>query len=335
MKSIVLPIIASGSLVLAGASLVGHLPQRELTEAPSPPPESSFPSSVAGVGLVEACTENIAVGTHIAGIVQKVFVSVGHHVSVGDPLFEIDNRHLRAQLEFQRAALGVASAELADLENQLGRAERLARQKVISIDELDRNRFAARTLRARVLQAEAAIKASETDIARSRVTAPLDGKILKLNVRTGEFAPAGATSEPLLLMGSLAPLHLRVDVDEQDAWRVQPQAKAIASVRGNSSLQTILEFVRFEPYVMPKRSLTGDSTERVDTRVLQVIYRFHPDQLPIHVGQQMDVFIEAPPVSIITSKKLSVPNPLPFRQDLPRGKPEVEIAEKAPDFGNE
>jgi HlyD family secretion protein len=335
MKSIVLPIIASGSLVLAGASLVGHLPQRELTEAPSPPPESSFPSSVAGVGLVEACTENIAVGTHIAGIVQKVFVSVGHHVSVGDPLFEIDNRHLRAQLEFQRAALGVASAELADLENQLGRAERLARQKVISIDELDRNRFAARTLRARVLQAEAACKASETDIARSRVTAPLDGKILKLNVRTGEFAPAGATSEPLLLMGSLAPLHLRVDVDEQDAWRVQPQAKAIASVRGNSSLQTTLEFVRFEPYVMPKRSLTGDSTERVDTRVLQVIYRFHPDQLPIHVGQQMDVFIEAPPVSIITSKKLSVPNPLPFRQDLPRGKPEVQIAEKAPDFGNE
>jgi HlyD family secretion protein len=335
MKSIVLPIIASGSLIVAGASLVGHLPQRELTEAPSPPPESSFPNSVAGVGLVEACTENIAVGTHIAGIVQKVFVSVGQHVRVGDPLFEIDNRHLRAQLELQRAALGVVSAELADLENQLGRAERLARQKVISVDELDRHRFAARTHRARVLQAEAASKASETEIARSRVTAPIDGEILKLNVRSGEFAPAGVTAEPLLLMGSLAPLHLRVDVDEQDAWRVQPQAKAIASVRGNSSLQTTLEFVRFEPYVTPKRSLTGASTERVDTRVLQVIYRFHPDQLPIHVGQQMDVFIEAPPVSMITSKKVSGPNPLHFRQDPPRREPEIQIAEKAPEFGNQ
>jgi HlyD family secretion protein len=39
---------------------------------------------------------------------------------------------------------------------------------------------------------------------------------------------------------------------------------------------------------MPKRSLTGDSTERVDTRVLQVVYRFKPDRLPIHVGQQME-----------------------------------------------
>jgi hypothetical protein len=128
---------------------------------------------------------------------------------------------------------------------------------------------------------------------------------------------------------------LRVDVDEQDASRVQPQAKAVASVRGNSSLRTTLEFVRFEPYVMPKGSLTGHSTERVDTRVLQVIYRFYPDHLPIHVGQQMDVFIESPPVSMITSKKLNVPNPLHFRQNLPRGKPEVQVAEKALDFGNE
>jgi hypothetical protein len=44
--------------------------------------------------------------------------------------------------------------------------------------------------------------------------------------------------------------------------------------------------------VVPKRSLTGDSTERVDTRVLQVIYAISDDKLPLFVGQQMDVFIE-------------------------------------------
>jgi hypothetical protein len=45
--------------------------------------------------------------------------------------------------------------------------------------------------------------------------------------------------------------------------------------------------------VVPKRSLTGDSVERVDTRVLQVIYAFSPESLPVHVGQQVDAFIEA------------------------------------------
>jgi hypothetical protein len=135
-------------------------------------------------------------------------------------------------------------------------------------------------------------------------------EILKLNVRAGEFAAAGITPEPPLLLGRLVPLHLRVDVDEQDAWRVEPRAKAVAAVRGNPSQQTTLEFVRFEPYVVPKRSLTGGSAERVDTRVLQVIYRFKPDGFAIQVGQQMDVFIEAPPISEITRRKISVPNPL-------------------------
>jgi AcrR family transcriptional regulator len=58
-----------------------------------------------------------------------------------------------------------------------------------------------------------------------KVSAPLDGEILKLNVRAGEFAAAGLTPEPRLLLGGLEPLHLRVDVDEQDAWRLDPVRK--------------------------------------------------------------------------------------------------------------
>jgi hypothetical protein len=70
-------------------------------------------------------------------------------------------------------------------------------------------------------------------------------------------------------------------------------AKARAHV-GGAELKVELEFVRFEPLVVPKKSLTGDATERVDTRVLQVIYRVvgtMPERL--FIGQQMDVFVEA------------------------------------------
>jgi hypothetical protein len=49
--------------------------------------------------------------------------------------------------------------------------------------------------------------------------------------------------------------------------------------------------------VIPKASLTGQSTERTDTRVLQVIYSFNRAALPVYVGQQMDAYIEAPPVA--------------------------------------
>ena len=70
-------------------------------------------------------------------------------------------------------------------------------------------------------------------------------------------------------------------------------------MKGNKDLSTPLNFVSVEPYVIPKRSLTGDSSERVDTRVLQVIYAFDAKALPVYVGQQMDVYIEAPPVALV------------------------------------
>ena len=121
-----------------------------------------------------------------------------------------------------------------------------------------------------------------------------DGEVLQVKVRAGEYAPAAAMQNPLMLIGSVETLQLRVDIDENDAWRVRPGAAAKASLRGNSSISTGLTFLRFEPYIVPKRSLTGESTERVDTRVLQILFSFPRGTIPVYVGQLMDVFIEAP-----------------------------------------
>src|SRR5262249_33777723 len=88
---------------------------------PAAPPRTPFGATVAGTGLVEAQTENIAVGSALSGVVLEVFVpvdKVGQHVRAGDPLFRIDDRHLRAQLEYQEAALAVAESQLARLEQQ-------------------------------------------------------------------------------------------------------------------------------------------------------------------------------------------------------------------------
>jgi multidrug efflux pump subunit AcrA (membrane-fusion protein) len=137
------------------------------------------------------------------------------------------------------------------------------------------------------------LQAVQTDLERLTVRAPVDGQVLQLKVHLGEFAQTGVLSQALILLGRVDPLNVRVDVDENDAWRVKPGATAEAFLRGNGEIKTPLKFVRFEPYVVPKTSLTGDTTERVDTRVLQVVYSFERGELPIYVGQQMDVFINA------------------------------------------
>jgi len=146
--------------------------------------------------------------------------------------------------------------------------------------------------RAEVSEAQRHVERIQADLDRTTVTAPITGEILQCKVRAGEYAQASQLAQPLILMGATNQLNVRADVDEQDAWRVRKGAAAVASVRGDSSHRYGLHFVRFEPYVIPKKNLTGDSTERVDTRVLQVIFALDKNA-PVYAGQQMDVFIDA------------------------------------------
>lgn len=276
------------------------------------PAAAPFSAYIAGAGIVEARSENIAVGAPVGGLVTEVLVKVGDPVKKGDPLFKIDDRDLQAELitrtaavETARAALAVADASLADARNQFELYESMKRTdaRAVSRDEFDRRRFAVLTSEARAQQARAELDAALAGVQaitklidRTTVRAPVDGEILQVKARPGEFASAGATATPLMLLGDLSKLHVRADIDENDAWRLKRDARARAFLRGNSALSTDVTFVRVEPYVVPKRNLTGESTERVDTRVLQVLFAFERSAIPVYVGQQMDVFIEAPPV---------------------------------------
>ena len=308
MKQYLLPVLAAGAALFATVSVVRTQPVREVTEPVSPPPASSFTDTVAAVGLIEASTEHISVGTPLSGVVTEVLVTLNQSVRAGTPLFRLDTRALQAslavhesQLTAARARQATAQCQVEDLNDRLERSLKLRSSTVISEDELIRTRFALKVSQARVVEAQAEVAVAEasaasvrTEITRSTILAPMDATVLQLKIRPGEFATAaGAPTSPLLLLGNLSPLHLRVDIDEHEAWRVQPGTRAKGHVRGNATLASPLSFVRFEPFVIPKRSLTGDSIERVDTRVLQAIYRLDRTDLRLYAGQQMDVFIEA------------------------------------------
>jgi len=288
MKRFIMPLIGVLAAFGAAISIARTYPRRQTTDPPAPPPVSDYSSTVAAVGLVETSTENISIGTPLSGVVAKVFVTAGQMVRADDPLFEIDMRHLRADLKVNHQALAVARARVEvaeahvdDLQRQLEFAERIEDKRAISAEEVSHRR--------------SAVDAVETEIDRSTVRAPIDAEVLQVKLRAGEFATAAPTATPMILLGRSKPLHVRVDVDEHEAWRVGRDATAMGHLRGNAGMKTPLRFVRFEPFVVPKKSLTGDSTERVDTRVLQVIYRVERDDLPLFVGQQLDVFIEAGP----------------------------------------
>jgi len=141
--------------------------------------------------------------------------------------------------------------------------------------------------------AEAQVTQTKTDLDRVLVRAPRDGVILQVNVREGEYVGTPPSQALMVLGATHEKLHIRVDLNEHDIPRFRPGAPGVASPRGNPRITYPLRFERVEPFVIPKKSLTGDNTERVDTRVLQVIYAVAAKDRPLYVGQQVDVFVES------------------------------------------
>ena len=294
-------------LLLATASVIHTQPHTPTNAPPTNPPRADFRHRVAAVGLVEPRSENIAIGSELPGVVAEVLVTAGQKVRRGDPLCRLDTRAREAARRESAAAVaaaeagvGKARAQWTAARNQHDFAAALTDARALSAEERAHRRDAVATAAAELGAAEAAVgvaraalQVMETDLERSVVTAPVNGEVLQVRVRPGEAVPAGPTPVPWMILGDTGELHLRVDIDEHEAWRVAPGAAAVAEVRGNAGLRARARFVRLEPLVIPKQSLTGDSTERVDTRVLQAIYRIEKSDVPLFVGQQMDVFIEA------------------------------------------
>ncbi|MFN5746175.1 MAG: efflux RND transporter periplasmic adaptor subunit [Methylococcaceae bacterium] len=308
-----LPKYTLPALALAGFGfglflvLTGNTPA-PVAAAVIEPAEAPFRSFIAGSGIIEAQSRNIAIGTPLPGILKTLSVRVGDRVKAGTVLFTIDDREAQAGLAMRKADLArarasvlEAQASLADARTLLRLAEAVTDRRAISIEELERRRNGMLIARARLDSANAQVQQAESQVASAMIVldrliirAPADGEILQANIRPGEYAQAGPLNTPLLVMGDLDQLNVRVDIDENDAWRFRPGGKAIAYLRGNRNFSTPLTLAYVEPYVIPKRSLTGDSTERVDMRVLQALYQFDRSRLPAYVGQQVDVFIEAP-----------------------------------------
>ena len=369
MKNWLLPVIALGGFSYAVFSVVkAREVQPVSVPLMSPPTQSSFHKTIAGAGIIEARLENIPVGSPVPGVVWELYVKVKDRVKKGDPLFRIDDRELKAELEVREASLAsaiasarraeaaptsgdVATAEAAvdearakvnDAEASSGRTERLYQRQMGTASDYDKDRYAFQAAKATLaknqadlhrlkvtweadkLVAQAAVSMADSQVRSTKiqlerlvVRALADGEILQVNVRPGQLA-VSVWNQALVVIGDSNRLHVRVDIDENDVPLFDPKSKAIATLKGRPGVKFDLIPFKVEPYVIPKKSLTGDNSERVDTRVLQVVYALPDDRpIPLYIGQQMDAYIEShePPKGVTLDTDLRRNSPF----DLPAG----------------
>lgn len=154
---------------------------------------------------------------------------------------------------------------------------------------------------AQLAQSQSRVRSLKLLVDRLTVRAPQQGIILRRNIEPGEFAntAAAAGSQPALIIGDLSNLAIRAQIDEEDialiadaSGKALPSLKALARTRGAQPTMLDLEVLRIEPFARPKSDLTGNNTERVDTRVIDVVLHVKSTPTtPIFPGQAVDVFI--------------------------------------------
>jgi multidrug resistance efflux pump len=344
-----LPLLAALSLGFAVAVTWLLTPSSAVTAPPNKPARSTLHEGrIAGLGIIEPRSEQVAVASPAQGVVDEVFVKAGEVVKEGQPLFALERAERQVELEARQAALLLEESRLARLESQprpedipplearvrsaeveaqrtQGTYERVKAARdsgAASVEDLEQRRHAMlgaqaaldqvraelarmrsgawkadlEVARREVEAARAAVAKARTDLDRLVVRSPMNGTVLKVDVRAGEYAVAGRLDSPMVTLGDEGPLHVRAQIDEDDAARVRPGAAAEAFTRGRDPVRLSLKFVRIEPSVRPKTTLRGVVTERVDTRVLMVVYEIEKAQGDVYVGQQVDVFVDGPSV---------------------------------------
>ncbi|MGB7374359.1 efflux RND transporter periplasmic adaptor subunit [Pontixanthobacter sp.] len=309
----VLPVIAVIGLIIAAIYIGTGLPDRELSEPDQEPPRASGElaksARVAGAGLVEPSSELVDIGTALPGIVTDLRVRAGDVVEKGQILFTVDDRAARASLNEANAAIAEARAAIQEAQTarrtaqqQLALYRRVEDAAAVSRSEVIRAEGEAsgansrlQLARARLNAAQARAGSAQTELGRLTVRAPMAGEILAVNIRPGEFVSTqgGGDSAPFIRMGETRPLYIRIDIDEADISRVSIGAPATVSPRGAAARQVQAPFIRAEPLVVPKTSLTNSASERVDVRVLQLLYQLPETEGLFRVGQQVDAFIPA------------------------------------------
>jgi HlyD family secretion protein len=145
-------------------------------------------------------------------------------------------------------------------------------------------------------------QASTTLLEKYTVRAPADGVVMQIKASVGSYVnpqgvydtyTQGSNAPAVVLSRASAYLNVRCYVDEILIPRLPPRdrIKGQMSVRG-TDIRVPLEFVDMEPYVSPKIQLSDQRLERVDVRVLPVIFRFGNNaSLKLFPGQLVDVYI--------------------------------------------
>jgi HlyD family secretion protein len=247
---IVVVVIGAGGVAVARMASGGSIDPNKIAKVT----RGDVARSVIATGKIQPITK-VEVKSKASGIVEKLFVDINNHVHKGQPLAELDQQEILAQVEAQKAARASAEANVGTFEanieqdkvnaaapdlpmykQTLDRNLQMAKEGVVSqqaLDNANKDYLAALNKRdgaqaqihvdnaklkqahAQVMQSQASLKQLQEQLSYTTIVAPMDGVILSRDVEMGDAVSS------ILVLGSTATLVMT----EGDTTQVYVQGK--------------------------------------------------------------------------------------------------------------
>ncbi len=276
---IVVATVAQVSATRGGAA--GSQP----AEAGGPKPHSS--TGIAAEGRIVAYPgAEVTVGSDVAGTIERLDVEEKQTVRKGEVIAVIEAHDTRAALGVARARVGEADADIRLFELEAERAKNLWQVDIGSRQTFEKAERDLDAARARRASAAAEVRRLEALVAKTVITAPIDGIVVTRDVHAGETVEAG---EPLVTIADLTKTRVEAEVDEFDAARIRLGAEVRVAAEGferpwRGTIEEIPDTV------VSRRLKPQDPSKPIDTRVLLVKVAF-AEETPLKLGQRVEVRI--------------------------------------------
>lgn len=232
-------------LLIAAALSLGTMTQAQ--EASAPPKvtiaaayseELIREATFVGRGEAAAKTDLVA---RVTGIITDILVKDGASVAEGDVIFQIEPDSYIADVAAKQAAVKRAQANLDLAEIELARKAELLRRETIAESELDIARANAAVATADLATAEASLTEAELNLGRTKITAPFDGRVGRLNVSRG--ALVGPSTGSLATLVQETPVYITFSLSEPQLLGVLARLnKGVDELASNGSSPNV--FVR-------------------------------------------------------------------------------------------
>lgn len=208
--------------------------------------------TVNATGEVKAI-ELVTVGAQTSGKIEYLPVKVGQRIQKGDLIAQIDSttqendvNSTKAKLTSLKAQLNAAEISAKIAEKQFIREQRLLKKNAASQEDFENAKDAFEAAKAKVTELKAsiaetalALNTAETNLGYTKITAPLDGVVVSVPVKTGQTVNAAMNTPTIVQIADLSQMEILIEISEGDIGKVQTGAKVTYTVL--SAPETVYE----------------------------------------------------------------------------------------------